>query len=191
MIAKKVLSTLGIPTALENFIYAKSIRKIPWYVAILFYRLFPGQSWHKESQCYANTHNCKERSNKLLTVSHQRNPKSIFKYSLGQQSNATATVRRALPQRYIATLSMYEHNVFTHNDKYILFFIWLTITYLFHRALFANVLIFLIFFLNKKIYGKTFGTTNFRNTYMSVRNEPLLTAEIFNFKKESLECIAY
>ena len=26
---------------------------------------------------------------------------------------------------------------------------------------------------------------------MSVRNEPLLTAEIFNFKKESLECIAH
>ena len=71
------------------------------------------------------------------------------------------------------------------------FFIWLTITYSFHRALFTNELIFLIFFLNKKIYGKTFGTTNFINTYMSVRNEPLLTAEIFNFKKESLECIAH
>ena len=49
-----------------------------------------------------NTLNSEERSIRLLTVSRKRNPKSVFKYSLGQQGNVATTLSRALPQRYVA-----------------------------------------------------------------------------------------
>ena len=41
-------------------------------------------------------------SNGLLTVSHQWNPKPVFKYSLGQQNNIAATLSRSLSQCYVA-----------------------------------------------------------------------------------------
>ena len=66
--------------------------------SVLLHRLFSGQLWHKGSQCYANTVNSLEHSNRPLTVSHQRNPKSVFKYSLSQQSNNATRPRRALSQ---------------------------------------------------------------------------------------------
>ena len=50
--------------------------------------------------------NIKECSIKLLTVSHQRHLKSVFKYSLGQQNNIATTLSRVLPWRYVAN---FEH----------------------------------------------------------------------------------
>ena len=58
------------------------------------------------ANCYANTLNSKERSIKLLTVSHQRIPKSGFKCSLGQKSNVATVLRGYVPQSSVAD---YEH----------------------------------------------------------------------------------
>ena len=55
-----------------------------------------------------------------------------------------------------------------------------------YRPLLANELIFLIFFLDKNIQGRRFGTNNFINTYMNIKKETLFTAGIFKFCKESL-----
>ena len=55
-----------------------------------------------------------------------------------------------------------------------------------YRLLLTNELIFLIFFLNKNMQGRPFGTTNFINTFMNIKKEALLTAGIFSFRKESL-----
>ena len=56
--------------------------------------------------------NGKEWSNRPLTKSHQRDPKSIFKCSLGHQNNAQ--------QSFVSTLCCrYVHNISTHNGKYI------------------------------------------------------------------------
>lgn len=49
------------------------------HFTVLFCRLFSSQSWHKGSHYYANTFNRKECSNKLLTVSQQRNPKLVYR----------------------------------------------------------------------------------------------------------------
>ena len=46
----------------------------------------------KGSHCYANKPNSKECSIRLLTVSHQQNFKSAFKYSLGWQNNIAVIV---------------------------------------------------------------------------------------------------
>ena len=50
-------------------------------LSVAFYGQFSSQSRHEKSHCYANTLHSKERSNRLLTVSHQKNPKPVFKYS--------------------------------------------------------------------------------------------------------------
>ena len=38
----------------------------------------------------------------MLTASYQQSPKSVFKYSLAQQENILTSLRRALPQCYVA-----------------------------------------------------------------------------------------
>ena len=56
-----------------------------------------------------------------------------------------------------------------------------------YRLLLTNELIFLIFFLNKNMQGRPFGTNNFiLNTFMNIKKETLLTAGIFSFQKELL-----
>ena len=67
----------------------------------LFYRSLSSQPRHKGSYCYANMLNSRECFVRLLTVSHQWNPKSAFKYSLGQQNNVSTTLSRALSQHYV------------------------------------------------------------------------------------------
>ena len=68
--------------------------------------LFSSQLWHRGSHCYANTLGNKECSIRLLTVCHQRNPKSVFKYSLGQQNNIATTLSRDLPHPFVPA---FEH----------------------------------------------------------------------------------
>ena len=56
--------------------------------------------------------NSTEHSNRLLTVSCQQNPKSV-KTTLQKRSAEIFLSNTFL------NLSMYKHNIFTHNDKYI------------------------------------------------------------------------
>ena len=56
----------------------------------------------KGSHCYVNMLNSKEDPIRLLTVSHQRNPESVFKYSWAQQNNVATIISRVLPQLCVA-----------------------------------------------------------------------------------------
>ena len=100
-------------TCTGKFSLCQAYPKIPSYVTGLFYRLFSSQSWHKESHCYANMLNSKECSIRLLTVPHKWNPKLVFRYSLGQQSNLATTFSRALPQRYVADFEHVQTIIYT------------------------------------------------------------------------------
>ena len=102
-IATKFLSTLVLLLAMENFICSKLNQK---YLNML--------------QSYSIVCSLAKRDTKNSLVmqirviakrAHQGNPKSVFKYSLGQQNNIATTLSRVLLQRYIATLSMYEHDI--------------------------------------------------------------------------------
>ena len=66
---KFIFSILFIVFCLFLFCLCQAYPKIHLYVTC--------------SHCYANTFNSKGRSNRLLNVSHQRNPKTVCKYSLG------------------------------------------------------------------------------------------------------------
>ena len=77
------------------------------------YRLFSSQSWHKEYHCYTNMFNSKEYYIRLLTVPHKQNPKLVFRYSLGQQSNVATTLSRALPQLYVADFEHVQTIIYT------------------------------------------------------------------------------
>ena len=99
--------------ALENFICAEPIQK---QVFILLSSSIGCSLANRDTKdpivmtiCLMNG---KEWSNRPLTKSHQRDPKSIFKCSLGHQNNAQ--------QSFVSTLCCrYVHNISTHNGKYI------------------------------------------------------------------------
>ena len=101
-IATKFLSTLVLSLALDNFICVKLNQK---YVDMLQY-YFIGCSLANCDTKDPIVMQIWEYSIRLLTVSHQRNPKSVFKYSLVQQNNNATTLSRALPQHYVAA---FEH----------------------------------------------------------------------------------
>ena len=105
-IATKFLSTLLLSPALENCICAKPIQR---YLNMLQSHSIGCSLANRDTKdpiVMQNALNSEERSIRLLTVSHKQNPKSVFKYSLGQQSNVATTLSRALPQRYLAD---FEH----------------------------------------------------------------------------------
>ena len=47
-------------------------------------------------------------------------------------------------------------------------------------------MIILIFFFDKNIQGRPFGTNNFIKTFMNIKKETLLTVGILSFQKKSL-----
>ena len=90
-----------------------SLYKIRLNVTFIIYRLFSGQMI---PYC-ANTFSSEEHSDRLLTVSDQQNPNSVWKYSPGQKNNVVTTLSRALPQRYFADFEQACSTMFTNKSR--------------------------------------------------------------------------